>query len=86
MDIQTVFRAGNSDVVALPNELKKREGIKVGSKVEWKATPIGFVLLTHSMEEKREAKTKTATDKEFKKWLSAALNEDKEILDELERR
>lgn len=33
MRIQTVFRAGNSDVVAIPPEVRKRTGLKTGSNI-----------------------------------------------------
>jgi len=33
MQIQTVFRAGNSNVVAIPKDLSKETGIKAGQKV-----------------------------------------------------
>ena len=33
MQIQTVFKAGNSDVVAIPPEVKKRTGLKTGSNI-----------------------------------------------------
>ena len=33
MQLQTVFKAGNSDVVAIPPEVKKRTGLKTGSNI-----------------------------------------------------
>lgn len=33
MQTQTIFQAGNSEVIAVPKEIRKRMGLKKGSKV-----------------------------------------------------
>jgi len=33
MQLQTIFKAGNSDVVALSSEVKKKTGLKTGSNI-----------------------------------------------------
>lgn len=82
MQIQTVFRAGNSNVVAIPKSLGDKFGINHGRKVTIDEIPdVGIVI-------KRVVSGPSATksDKvgnEFQKWLKGAMKEDAEILDEL---
>ncbi|KKR30380.1 MAG: hypothetical protein UT61_C0008G0036 [Candidatus Woesebacteria bacterium GW2011_GWA1_39_8] len=38
MQIQTVFKAGNSNVVAIPKDISKKLGLKKGSRVVVEAT------------------------------------------------
>lgn len=45
MQVQTVFKAGNSDVVVIPPEVKKSAGIKTGSKVIVQLASDGKTLL-----------------------------------------
>jgi len=81
MQIQTVFRAGNSNVVAIPKQLSKELGLKPGQKVFVEKDQASEAIVI-SKASKLKAK-KSATSKEFKKWLKEALKEDAEILDEL---
>lgn len=82
---QTIFRAGNSNVLAIPSTLAKKIGFSVGTKVIVEATPVGDALLVRHA--RPEVKTrKRAVSKEFEKWLQVVLEEDKEILDELAKR
>ncbi len=74
MQIQTVFRAGNSNVVALPKDLE----FKFGDKVTINKLNDGLLI-----EKVKKEKSKKAVTKEFQKWLKNVLKEDKEILDEL---
>jgi len=78
MQIQTVFQAGNSDVVALAREL----GFKRGDKVVVEKVPNDENIVTIRKVSAPKAK-KSASDAEFKKWLDNVLVEDAEILDEL---
>lgn len=81
MSTQTVFRAGNSNVVAIPKGISKNLGIKRGSKVVVEEAPEGdrfVVRRANSVTPK-----KPAASKEFNKWLKDALKEDAGILDEL---
>lgn len=82
MQIQTVFRAGNSDVVTIPKFIGDDFGIKTGQKVVVDKAPNGEGILIRKVG--KTLKTGGAkVDLEFKKWLGDALKEDKEILDEL---
>ncbi len=74
MQIQTIFKAGNSNVVALPKDL----GFKFGDKVTINKLNGGIFI-----EEAKKEKSKKAITKEFQKWLKEVLVEDKEVLDEL---
>ena len=80
MHIQTVFRAGNSDVVAIPKDLSKELGIKAGQKVVVDKIPGDRGLI---ITKPRKIEKHTGVTAEFKKWLEKVLEEDKEILDEL---
>lgn len=79
MQIQTVFRAGNSDVVALPKSL----GFKSGDKVTLEKISDGEDVLIKKATKSKVSAAKTAVSSEFKKWLKEATKEDAEILDQL---
>lgn len=80
MQIQKVFRAGNSDVVALPKEVMDRRGIKRGGKVVIEEVPeLDWIVI-------KKVGSKKIKKGELDKWLESALREDGEILDELEIR
>ncbi|KKU16332.1 MAG: hypothetical protein UX25_C0035G0009 [Candidatus Woesebacteria bacterium GW2011_GWC2_45_9] len=81
MQVQTVFKAGNSEVIAIPSELREQTGIKAGTKVVLTGIPGGGGIVIKKVD--RKQKTKSALTAEFKKWLKEVLEEDKEILDEL---
>jgi AbrB family looped-hinge helix DNA binding protein len=82
MQIQTVFKAGNSNVVAIPKDISKKLGLKKGSKVVVEATPDNTIVVSKA-ESKKGMVVKDKMSGEFKKWLEKVLKEDKEILDEL---
>lgn len=81
MQIQTVFKAGNSNVVAIPKELTEELKIKTGQKVFVSRDSETDAIVIKKVGKKRIEKK--ATLKEFKKWLKEVLREDAEILDEL---
>lgn len=81
MQTQTVFRAGNSNVVAIPKSISKDLGLKKGSKVVVEKAPDGDRFVVRKAAIAKSAKS--VADKEFKKWLKDVLKEDAEILDEL---
>lgn len=81
MQLQKVFKAGNSLVVAIPVALSEELNIKTGENVVVQKSPIGEAILISKHKPKKKTKTKVST--EFKKWLEEALGEDKEILSEL---
>lgn len=82
MQIQTVFKAGNSDVIAIPKHLSEETGIKSGIKIVVDKVEGGIFV---RKAEKQKPK-KNAVNKEFKKWLGEVLKEDAEILNELAER
>lgn len=82
MQLQTVFKAGNSDVVAIPKYIESYFGIKAGQKVLVDKSPDGEgILIKKANGDLKPASAKVWT--EFKKWLGMAMEEDKEVLDEL---
>lgn len=79
---QTVFRAGNSNVVAIPKSMGDKYGIKMGAKVTIEELPeAGGVLIRKTS--KPAKKISSGVTPEFRKWLKEALKEDAEILDDL---
>ncbi|OGM24497.1 hypothetical protein A2715_01065 [Candidatus Woesebacteria bacterium RIFCSPHIGHO2_01_FULL_39_32] len=82
MQIQTVFKAGNSNVVAIPKDISKKLGLKKGSRVVVEATSDNRIVVSKAETKKKKA-TKDKISGEFKKWLDKVIKEDKEILDEL---
>ncbi len=81
MQIQTVFKAGNSNVVAIPKDLSRELGIKPGQEVVVVKDQNNEAIIIKKLEKTKIKKS--ATSKEFKKWLKEVLREDAEILDEL---
>ena len=62
MQIQTVFKAGNSSVVAIPKAIAKELGIKAGKKVAVTHSADSF---TFSTRVPKTSKHETVSDKEF---------------------
>ena len=81
MQIQTVFKAGNSNVVAIPKDIKEELKLEKGSKVVVERLPGEEAFIVKKADTKK-AKT-SETEREFNKWLKKVLKEDAEILDEL---
>ena len=81
MQTQTIFKAGNSEVVAIPKHILKDLNLKLGQKVVVNKAPgIDAVII----QKVTKNKTKTsAVGGEFNKWLTNVLEEDKELLNEL---
>ena len=86
MQIQKVFQAGNSQVVAIPKALARELGLRVGHKVVMEKTPDGAGLVIKRADEGAPRKSKTKTDAEFQAWLDVFMKENGEILDELAHR
>ena len=59
----TMFRAGNSEVIAIPRELREKYGWKLGSKIDLKDTGKGVAIEPLSDSPK--------VSLEFKKWLDS---------------
>ena len=81
MKIQTVFKAGNSTVVAIPKELTEELQIKPGQKVKLEKSLENEAITIKKVGSSKVSKSKHMT-KEFKTWLRNVLEEDKDILDE----
>lgn len=45
MQLQTIFKAGNSDVVAIPLEVRKKTGLKTGSNIIVEVAPDGETVV-----------------------------------------
>lgn len=81
MQIQTVFRAGNSPfAVAIPTALAEEVRFKTGEKVVVQKMDEDAVVIRRARISKQN---KTAAEKEFETWIKRTLKEDAGILDEL---
>ena len=81
MKTQTVFKAGNSNVVAVPKYLLRELKIKSGQEVIVAKLPDAEAIVIKKAV--GQTKTKKAARKEFDKWLNIFMKENGEILDEL---
>ncbi len=77
MQLQTIFKAGNSQVIAIPSDVLADLNLKIGSKVL-----VGTADDTTIVVKKTSPKIKKS-DAGFQKWLSVFMKENAEILDEL---
>lgn len=82
MYTQKIFKAGNSTVVAIPKELVRNLGFKVGKKVVVAAAGEGILIKRASAGQEKSSKGGVAT-REFSDWLKVFMEENGEILDEL---
>lgn len=83
MQIQTVFRAGNSNVVAIPKEFVDNYGYEPGLQVMVNTYYEGDALIIKKVNKIKPKKITSKVSQEFKKWLNNTLEEDSEILDGL---
>lgn len=67
MQVQTVFKAGNSDVVAISPEIKKKTGIKTGSSIVVGVASDGKTIVINEVGDKKKA-TLTA---DFFGWMES---------------
>ena len=81
MQIQKVFKAGNSNVVAIPKHLAKEINLKSGQKVVVEKAQNEEGLIIKKLEKTKSKKR--VVDEDFKKWWKAFLKDNAEILDEL---
>jgi AbrB family looped-hinge helix DNA binding protein len=86
MQIQTVFKAGNSNVVAIPKDIADELGMKAGQKVLVEKDEAGEALVIKKATKVNTKAKKSGVSADFKKWLSDVLVEDAGILDELAKR
>lgn len=78
---QRVIQIGNSAGIIIPSGIRKRMGLRKGSKVIVEQTPEGEGLVV--MKAGRRRSLKRVASKEFQRWLKQVIKEDAEILDEL---
>jgi len=83
MQIQKVFQAGNSQVVAIPKDMAREMGFSVGRKVIMEKTPDGRGVVIKRADESLRKPPKTKADAQFQSWLTQFMEENGEILDEL---
>lgn len=84
MNVQTLFRAGNSPtVVAIPSQLAREVGFKSGQKVVVEKLLDGEAVVIKKLSLSRR---KTKSEAEFNRWMKKALEEDAGVLDELASR
>ncbi len=83
MQIQTVFKAGNSNVVAIPSEFVNNYGFNTGLQVMLSTHDQGDTLVIKKVVKTKPKKTTSKASQEFRKWLDNAIEENAEILDEL---
>lgn len=80
MQIQKVFKAGNSNVVAIPKNIARDLGIKPGQKV---AVTHGVDSITISTKIPKTTKYEFVKDKEFFDLIEEVESQYKNALDEL---
>lgn len=79
MTTQTIFQAGNSNVVAIPAQYLADMNLATGHKVIVDKVDYDTIII-------KKTSTKVSGKKselEFQKWLSSFMAENAEILDEL---
>lgn len=86
MQIQKVFQAGNSQVVAIPKNLAQELDLRVGHKVVMGKTADGTGLVIKRAEEKKSRVSPKAAKREFDQWVDMMVEEDKELIQELATR
>lgn len=87
MQLQNVFQAGNSNVIAIPKHFVKELGFGIGKKVVIDKAPDGESLIVKPVKTTHAKKSKySATSKEFNEWLEHVIKEDAGIIDELAKR
>ena len=82
MQTQTIFQAGNSEVVAIPKHLMKELNFKNGQKVVVDKTSDGEAIVIKKLT-KSSSKSFKRSNEEYNKWLDLFMKENGEILDEL---
>lgn len=83
MQIQTVFKAGNSNVVAIPSEFVETYGFNTGLQVMLNTYDHGETLVIKKVLKTKSKKNASKASQEFEMWLENTLDEDAEILDGL---
>lgn len=82
MQIQTVFKAGNSDAVVISPEIKKKTGIKTGSKIVVGVASDGKTIVINEVGDK----TKATLTTDFFEWMKSFNREYGSALAELSKK
>ncbi len=77
MQVQKIFKAGNSKVVAIPPEIMAKVGLRLGDKVVVEPANASLVVRKVGIKVSKDKKT------ELKQWFKEFVKENGEILDEL---
>lgn len=80
MQAQTVFKAGNSDVIAIPPEVKRKTGIRTGSSIMVDVASDGRTIVINEVANK---KRKSFLTSDFFSWLDEFNKEYGSALEEL---
>lgn len=81
MSTQTVFKAGNSNVVTIPKHLLEELSIKSGEKVSVQKSQSEDGILIKKAN--KSDQKNISPEKNFKIWWREFLKENSEVLDEL---
>lgn len=77
MQLQTIFKAGNSHVVTIPKELIDELNLKVGEKVTVEKAPLGDGVVI------KKPKNDNRFAADLNAWFKIFIKENGKILDEL---
>ncbi|MDZ7586749.1 MAG: hypothetical protein U0946_03250, partial [Patescibacteria group bacterium] len=69
MQVQTIFKTGNSDVVTIPSDYVKNYGYHSGVKVRVVPVGNGDSLILEKVKKVNISKTSQKVSQEFNKWL-----------------
>ncbi len=75
MQIQKIFRTGNSNVITIPSEAMRKLGLKTGDKIQIQTLENKLII--------RKSGSVSNRAKELKNWFEVFVEENGEILDEL---
>lgn len=82
MNVQKIFKAGNSNVVAIPADILADLKIKTGDKVLVEKLDDDTINVKRTKPKLKSAKSMA----DFEKWYKTFIKENGEILDELAER
>lgn len=83
MQTQTIFRAGNSNVIAIPSYIFDDSNFRAGHKITVDKVDEDTMVIKTIASSKPK---KITADAAFKKWLDVFMKENGDILDELAER
>ena len=77
MQVQTIFKAGNSHVVTIPTDLMQELNLKVGEKVTVDKSPLGDAVVI------KKSQSRVKFTDELAAWFKVFIKENGKILDDL---